>query len=334
MIDHADLVTRIIDEFGGVLMTQCQVIQSHFGAGTHLRLLQAIQKLFDKYVLELLEDYIASNALKVKASAAQNAIKKLNAEEQGGPPSPKSRKEALDVHKVDELLQGLEYLCRESNLFLQDLTLTIEDALNVADLQNGVNTPRNERENFFYLQNLDIVGIFLSLEEYYMVVNVARAIEMEELMDSVPPTSSVVDDVFFVLKRSVARCFALFDSNTLCAIINLVTHVLSKKYYNVLSARLQQTFAAANLQKNFAGAVDNAEQCVILNNIEHSRECIGSLRAQILHEVDRSLKDFPGQAKQVDNVTQCLGDFDQQIQKFKRLVDVTLSLSFLLTRFL
>lgn len=113
----------------------------------------------------------------------------------------------------------------------------------------------------------ELVGHYVVLEESYMIENVVKAIAIDEHIgatgfdDSVVAddkdgpglfslrlssqfqdsmTSTMVDDIFYLLKKSTVRAFSTKSTHTACAIVNHINAILSRDYKEVLQTRIRE----------------------------------------------------------------------------------------------
>ena len=67
--------------------------------------------------------------------------------------------------------------------------------------------------------SLESLGEYILLEQYFMSENVAKAVEMDT-MEGDPLTTSMLDEVSFIVKKCVKRAPLTNNVNRICAIIN------------------------------------------------------------------------------------------------------------------
>ena len=68
-----------------------------------------------------------------------------------------------------------------------------------------------------------------------------KAISMDAC-DIESQTSSMVDDVFFVLQKSLRRALLTGNINLMCAVLNNATSMLTSIYKNMLKEKLEGIF--------------------------------------------------------------------------------------------
>lgn len=67
--------------------------------------------------------------------------------------------------------------------------------------------------------------------------------KIDEYDEKAGPTSSCVDDVFYILKRTVHRAMRAADPNCLAAAVTAAARALENDYLGVFQRRMMTTFA-------------------------------------------------------------------------------------------
>lgn len=94
----------------------------------------------------------------------------------------------------------------------------------------------------------ELMSYYVCLEQYYMIENVNKAISIDDCSteEGVPGVSSMVDDVFFILKKCTERAFSTSNVNGACAIINHLNSVLQSKYKDSLVTKMNDAYKKYN----------------------------------------------------------------------------------------
>ena len=83
----------------------------------------------------------------------------------------------------------------------------------------------------------ELINYYVAMEEYYMEENVNKAIAIREHGGGAL-TTSMVDDVFFILQKCGRRALATANVACVCAILGQLNNLLSSTYYPQLRAKL------------------------------------------------------------------------------------------------
>uniref|UniRef100_K7F2I9 Conserved oligomeric Golgi complex subunit 4 n=1 Tax=Pelodiscus sinensis TaxID=13735 RepID=K7F2I9_PELSI len=135
----------------------------------------------------------------------------------------------------------------------------------------------------------------ITMEQYFMRETVNKAVAMDTC-EKGQLTSSMVDDVFYIVKKCIGRALSSSSIDCLCAMINHSTAELESDFREVLSTKLRLGFPATtfqDIQRGVTSAVsqgkfdtkgiestDEAKQSflVTLNNVEVCSENIMTLK--------------------------------------------------------
>jgi hypothetical protein len=127
----------------------------------------------------------------------------------------------------------------------------------------------------------DLTGFYVILEEFFMVENIRKAIRIDE---PVPDglTTSMVDDVFFLLQSCCRRAASTASINSLLAVLGGATSLLSNEYQEALQWRMREPNLGAKLFLGGVGVHKTGEEiATALNNMDVSSEYVLKLRHEI-----------------------------------------------------
>ncbi|KAF4690513.1 Golgi transport complex subunit 4, variant 2 [Perkinsus olseni] len=130
--------------------------------------------------------------------------------------------------------QGEEGRNRVKNKVDHNLTYTEDGLAVITDLTETVQ---------------DIMGEYVLYERSFILTSIIKAIHEDriDIDDPQQMTSSVVDDVFFVLHKAIQRSLSTADIDSSCAVINHIVQVLGNEYKSICLDRPLQ-----DSKRNFA----------------------------------------------------------------------------------
>jgi hypothetical protein len=185
---------------------------------------------------------VASCARRGAGTAAQHGGGGAGAEEP--PPDPRTVE-----GKLEEAL-GLCAACEEYTTYL----LARVRACSAAGPDAAAGAVASFRSGAFSRCVLDLVGSYISLEEYFMAENISKAIRIDELVPGAL-TSSLVDDCFFILLKCGRRSGAAGSVQCTCAVLNHVAALLAGDVADALQAKLK------GAPQRLLGAMNQAASC-------------------------------------------------------------------------
>ena len=148
----------------------------------------------------------------------------------------------------------------------------------------------------------EMIASYLSLEMYFMNESVSRAISLDETSDE-SATSSMVDDVFYVLSKCARRAVSTFSTNSVCAMVNNISFVLSESLVPLLQSQIAE---------HGATFFESRACAVVLNNLDLAGSYVPQLRSSIEADVSELGFSPEDEAK----ITMCLSDLADTVPLF------------------
>ncbi|MBA0568567.1 hypothetical protein Golob_006053, partial [Gossypium lobatum] len=138
----------------------------------------------------------------------------------------------------------------------------------------------------------DVTGFYVILEGFFMVENVRKAIGIDEhVSDSL--TTSMVDDVFYVLQSCLRRAISTSNISSVVAVLSGASSLLNNEYNEALQLKLREPNLGAKLFLGGDGVQKTGtEIATALNNIDLSSEYVLKLK----HEIEEQCAEVSGLA--------------------------------------
>ncbi|KAB7494069.1 Conserved oligomeric Golgi complex subunit 4 [Armadillidium nasatum] len=158
-----------------------------------------------------------------------------------------------------------------------------------------------------------VIGNYTILEQFYLNESFRKAVALDS-GEGQNQTSSLVDDAFYIIKKSVRRAIASSSVDGVCAMLNHSVDLLERQ----LAAGFHQT-----LRKGFPvqGYLDLTQTA--LNNAEISCRHVNSLQNSLRETIDSAMKDLsPTDSAKLES---CLSDLKATSGRFRSVVDFGLS---------
>lgn len=276
-----------------------EVLSSEFGAGAAQRAVTELHAECDARGAQILRRFIDHRQLQRLCQAVSRRA--------AGEAAP-------DPREVESHLEEMLLLCQRSEEY---------NAFMLAKLRSGSGGLSPAAANSFKTGQFnrvvhEMVGHYIGLEEFYMVENVAKAIRIDEHSGG-GLTSSMVDDVFYILLSSGRRAGATASLQCVCAVLNHVNNLLSNEYRNALTAKIRG--AASRMLTAAPGASPVAlEAAAAINNADVSAEYVVKLKKE-LEEFLGEL--FPASAER-ERVRSCMGEMSDTAAHFRALAQAGL----------
>ncbi|CAG0882929.1 unnamed protein product [Cyprideis torosa] len=185
----------------------------------------------------------------------------------------------------------------------------------------------------------ELICHYISMEKYYQDETVRKAVSMDT-REPESQTSSMVDDVFFILKKCVRRALSSCSVDGFCAVVNNTSTLLEETYCPVLRSRIKAGFPGgymdltqaynviqSSIQQGRLMPGSSAESeagkiafLTCLNNAEASCEYLNSLHRSISGEIPAHLSTL--NEKEMAKVDDSLGSMAALETQLKGIIQM------------
>ncbi|KAJ3007684.1 Golgi transport complex subunit 4 [Thoreauomyces humboldtii] len=319
---YASLLTRLFETIAMIVDRQEAMVNSVYGPGRMLRVIQRLQREADIQGSIILNTFSERRQLKRKLNDIsrfdENIRKRISQ-----PPTDN----VVEPKEIDAILSELASISQKAQIF--DRFLHIRAEAEAAKVQ-AAGPPRGsdwatsldgDGDGLVKVSKLDeltqqLMGDYVTMEEYF----IRRSVEKAMSIDSSDPsdmTSTCVEDVFYILKTCTRRALATADSNCISAIVNGIGRILELDYINVFQNRLSSVFAGVDARDAKGGGQSGF--MIILNNMDISCTYIVKLTEELDGEVERL---FPpaGEDLQLEKIRSCLAVLSEYADSFRNIL--------------
>uniref|UniRef100_A0A5B6ZG15 Conserved oligomeric Golgi complex subunit 4 n=2 Tax=Davidia involucrata TaxID=16924 RepID=A0A5B6ZG15_DAVIN len=225
--------------------------------------------------------------------------------------------EGPDPREIELYLEEILSLTQLGEDYTEYMVSKIK-GLSSVDPELGPRATKAFRSGNFSKVVQDITGYYVILEGFFMVENVRKAIKIDEhVPDSL--TTSMVDDVFYVLQSCCRRSISTSNINSVIAVLSSAVSLLGNEYNEALQEKMREPNLGAKL---FLGGVGvqktGIEIATALNNMDVSGEYALKLR----HEIEEQCAEvFPAPVDR-ERVKSCLSELGEMSNSFKKALNV------------
>ncbi|KAL1562188.1 Golgi transport complex subunit 4 [Salvia divinorum] len=225
--------------------------------------------------------------------------------------------EGPDPREIELYLEEILSLTQLGEDYTEYMVSKIRSLTSV-DPELGPQATKAFRSGNFSKVSQDTTGYYVILEGFFMVENVRKAIQIDEpVPDSL--TTSMVDDVFYVLQSCCRRAISTSNISSVIAVLSSTVSLLGNEYSEALQQKMREPNLGAKL---FLGGVGvqktGTEIATTLNNLDVSREYALKLR----HEIEEQcLEVFPTPADR-ERVKSCLSELIEMSNSFKKALNL------------
>lgn len=236
------------------------------------------------------------------------------------------------VLELDTLLTELSLCCTRTQLYFRFLlrkASTAGDSWTDSSEGRGESVEELLRTCRTSQLEQELMSKYILIEDYFMRESLCKAVAM----DTCNPdgcTSSMADDIFFVLQKCTRRAFSSGNVDGACAVLNNASSLLLTEFRNQLQLRLQTsptTSTTLDLTGMLQGKsraperreneVGGASYMVALNDVEVSMNNIQKLAGELQAEGAKLGASATDRTKR--KLDSCLADFSSVTTSFKEL---------------
>jgi hypothetical protein len=312
-VNQADKLAALYESIAKLIDLHQPLIETYYGPGHLIVVIRIIQSECDRLSRKILEEFRNATKLQtvvniVRNSPLQMVNQNLNPHHKQTAGQLNLNSSKLDPRTVDKILNEISLIVSRSEVYLSFIVQRIKD-----DIQSRSENEAQKRANEDELRNMmfrdcelshlnqEVGGIYVMLEQFYMNESSKKAIVMDQI--DIDPSyscliSSMLDDIFFIIKKCTKRAVSTKSNEVFCAIINHCVTLLESTFCLVLEDRLKNqqyytSFSAKNLDFSQAyNAIQsgrylqstndqeksNAQYFSALNNLEKACDYMKTLR--------------------------------------------------------
>ncbi|KAM9460814.1 conserved oligomeric Golgi complex subunit 4 [Clarias gariepinus] len=337
----ADTLTLLLEGIARIVETHQPIVETYYGPGRLHTLLTHLQKECDTQAQKVVEKFIQQRGYRSKFQVIQSNMMR------GGMSTEK-----IEPRELDPVLCEVTLMNSRAELYLRFLKRRITADFEVADATTAESVIREHQQCLERLLKdcqlsctmQELIGYYIPMEEYYMRETVNKAVAMDTA-EAGQLSSSMVDDVFYIVKKCISRALTSGSSDCVCAMINHSISVLETDFREVLVTKLRAGFPASTLQDLHRGVtsavslmqsslqqgkiqslgIESQEQAkmaylVTLNNVQVCSENISTLKKNLESDCAKLFSQVAGSEQAQAKIDSCLSDLVNTSSKLKDLL--------------
>eukprot|EP01118_Nematostelium_gracile_P001246 TRINITY_DN11309_c0_g1_i1.p1 TRINITY_DN11309_c0_g1~~TRINITY_DN11309_c0_g1_i1.p1 ORF type:complete len:686 (-),score=149.25 TRINITY_DN11309_c0_g1_i1:20-2077(-) len=281
-LNFVEAARRLYEYVAGIVEDKYDFITKYFGEKGIEAIAKVLQSRTDTHICTIYKTFIEHFRF-IEIITRINMIK-MASQDEGSEPVP-----MIDPRNLTALLGQMSLLSQCDTLFDKYICRKLSIARHPYQRHSLVK---------------EIITYYNILEEYFMNESSKKAIRMNSLESADKKTSSMVDNVFYVLKQCSHRALSAANSNSVCSIVNMLCNILNLDYKQVLIEMVSDSFEGR-------GTMDPK---VNLNNIEVSSDYALKLKMSLESEAE---KLFEGSIKELEMIKVCLAELETVSKVFK-----------------
>ncbi|XP_004842938.1 conserved oligomeric Golgi complex subunit 4 isoform X1 [Heterocephalus glaber] len=335
----ADTLTLLFEGIARIVETHQPIVETYYGLGRLYTLIKYLQVECDRQVEKVVDKFTKQRDYQQQFRLVQNNLRN-------------SAPEKIEPRELDPILTEVTLMNARSELYLRFLRKRISSDFEVGDSMASEEVKQEHQKCLDKLLNncllsctmQELIGYYITMEEYFMRETVNKAVALDTY-EKGQLTSSMVDDVFYIVKKCIGRALSSSNIDCLCAMINLATRELEADFRGVLSNKLRMGFPATTLQDIQRGVtsavnimhsslqqgkfdtkgIESTDEAklsflVTLNNVEVCSENISTLKKTLESDCTKLFSQGIGGEQAQAKFDSCLSDLAAVSNKFRDLL--------------
>ncbi|EIE27386.1 COG4-domain-containing protein [Coccomyxa subellipsoidea C-169] len=307
--EYVGTLTNLFKDVAVAVDENEQFVSGTFGPEAAVEAILGLQQLCDQHGTKIMQRYIKFRRLQ----QLMGEIGTLSVAKRTSAPAQASL--AVDPRQIEGYLEEMLLLCQRSEEYNQFMLakLTAAAAGSGSPKADAASLENSFRSGQFNVTVRELIAYYINLEEFYLEENVGKAIAIDE-WSADALTTSMVDDVFFILQKCGRRALATGNLQCLCAILGQINNLLS----NSLRTALELNWKVLLLQHApcfFAPTGNPAEYAAVFNNADVSATYVGKLR----EELEDSSYHFFGSSNERERIKSVLADLSKTSSDFAHI---------------
>uniref|UniRef100_A0A915JXX6 Conserved oligomeric Golgi complex subunit 4 n=1 Tax=Romanomermis culicivorax TaxID=13658 RepID=A0A915JXX6_ROMCU len=312
---HSDSLTMLLEGVARIFEVHQPLVETYYGPEYVLTLAEVLQEQCDEEASHILDQFVQNRKFNVKYKLidkyGRSSTAKIN--------------EKIDLLELDQVLSEVALLQTRTELYFRFIKRRVANGLRVTAQnfveKSSVTEKVPNKEKIIILEKLvrecrlgcrvqELIGRYILMEEFYTRETLSKAVELNAGGDD---AGSLVDDVFYVVRKSVQRASSSSNVDCLCAVVNNACALLETDFYHLLQQKLKNGYpAAGSLAEAYTTATayvsvvhqgkipapygtDSAEKArsdflATLNAVDSAAECIKGLKETLTHEIEQNFQ--------------------------------------------
>uniref|UniRef100_A0A4W3IYJ7 Conserved oligomeric Golgi complex subunit 4 n=1 Tax=Callorhinchus milii TaxID=7868 RepID=A0A4W3IYJ7_CALMI len=315
----ADTLTLLFEGIARIVETHQPIVETYYGPGRLYTLIKYLQVECDRQAEKVVDKFIQQRDYHRKFQQVQSSMMRSSAMDR------------IESRELDTILTEVTLMNARAELYLRFVKRRITADFEVCD---AVGTEEVKQEHQKALDRLcnncllsrnmqELIGYYITMEEYFMRETVNKAVTMD-VCEKGQLTSSMVDDVFFIVKKCIGRALSSSNIDCLCAMINHSTTVLESDFREVLYNKLRMGFPATTLQDIQRGVTSAVS--IMQSSLQQGKfdtkgiESTDEAKQSFLNDCTKLFSQGLGAELAQAKIDSCLSDLAAVSNKFRDLL--------------
>lgn len=340
----SDTFTVLLENVLRVIEVNQPIVENYYGFGHLLKMVKILQVECDNEARKLVQEFNKQRQIQRKVNQINDYLRNYpNASSNtlGHLRKASGSTDKLSAKDIDSLIAEITIMHSRAELYVRFIrrrvTNDIEKSnMSEEEMKMALETLEGTiKKSMLNTQMQELLSTYLLLERFFMEESVIKGIaldsyEVEQLC------SSMVDDVFFIVRKCIRRSIGTNSVDGVCAVINNGASCLEQDFLNALKSTLKAGYPSGyiDLAQAYSAFQSSIQQgklqtsdsevartkfIVTLNNADKSTEYIETLHKNMIDEIKNSFQTM--NAHRREQIESCLSGLKAVGDSLKAVID-------------
>lgn len=311
-VAYADSFTVLLENVLRVIEVNQPIIESYYGYGHLLKMVKLLQVECDDEARKLVQEFNKNRLVNRKVNQINDFMKgQANASSGtlGHLRKASGSMDKLNAKDMDAHIAEVTIMHSRAELYVRFVRRRVTNDIEKSNMSEDEKATAMEsletmiKKSMLSTQMQELLSTYLLFERYFMEESVIKAIALDSHDPSQPSSnSSMVDDVFFIIRKCIRRSIGTQSIDGICAVINNGASCLEQEFLNALKGPLKAGYPSGYIDLAQAynafqssiqqGKIQTSDTevartkfIVTLNNADKSTEYIETLHKNMGEEI-------------------------------------------------
>ena len=343
-VAYADSFTVLLENVLRVIEVNQPIIESYYGFGHLLKMVKILQIECDDEARKLVQEFNRQRNIQKKINQINDYMRNQSTATSstlGHLRKTSGSMDKLNAKEMDAMIAEVTIMHSRSELYVRFIRRRVTNDVeksSLAEEEKQLTLDAMETmitKSQLSTQMQDLLGTYLLFERYFMEESVIKGIALDAY-ETGQLTSSMVDDIFFIVRKCIRRSIGTQSIDGICAVINNGAACLEQEFLNSLKSPLKSGYPSGyiDLAQAYSAFQSSIQQGKIqtsdtevartkfiatLNNADKSTEYIETLHKNMGEEIKISFPSMNIHKKEM--IDSCLSGLKAVGDSLKAVIE-------------
>jgi conserved oligomeric Golgi complex subunit 4 len=345
-VAYADSFTVMLENVLRVIEVNQPIVENYYSFGHLIKMAKLLQLECDDEARKLVQEFNKQRLVNRKVNQINDFMKSQTnpaSSSLGHLRKASGSIDKLNAKDIDSLIAEITIMHSRAELYVRFIRRRVTNDIEKSNLMEQEKIDSIEaletmiKKSQLSNQMQELLSTYLLFERYFMEESVIKAIALDTFEASQAcPSSSMVDDVFFIVRKCIRRSIGTHSIDGICAVINNGASCLEQEFLNALKSPLKAGYPSGYIDLAQAynafqssiqqGKIQTSDTevartkfIVTLNNADKSTEYIETLHKNMAEEIKISFPSMNVHKKEM--IDSCLSGLKSVGDSLKAVIE-------------